>query len=419
MSKTICNKSLFEHAFKFVLFSSILASFSACKKDGQDPPPSPVIDLPAEESYYFPGESIAVKAEVLSYAGFSHLELYLNEAFVLETEHWTIDTLLEIQLPAEATHTIKVIACDLQNHCNESSVNFQVLSPQGEAEDEESFDGDHKGWFFSGWSPTNSEGYDDSQSMRSTSSQAISITRKHFDETGSVSFHVKNGLGTLVFLVDGKVKSRWFGKEDWGEYIYTVPQGEHVFKWIASVEDTYLDKISFTPGVEKHCPGEHFEGGIIFYLDSTAQHGLIAATDDGKYNGRFEIPWGCHGLAITAGNRAQSYTNGAANTLAIVRSCDWEQIAARYCNLLIVSEDGHAWDDWYLPALYELKTLYTNRDKLEGLGGQYYWTSTSFSTTAASVIDFQDGRHHGAHRNIPNVTGPVSAAIHVRPIRRF
>ena len=248
---------------------------------------------------------------------------------------------------------------------------------------------------------------------------SVAITRKHFDEPGCISFYVEGGDGNLEFVVDGKRKALWFGKEDWGEYAYSIPQGEHVFKWIANAEDTYLDNISFSEGEEKHTQGEYYGGGTIFWVDSTARHGLIAAREDGDYHGIYEIPWGCYGQAITTGNRAQSTDNGAANTLAIVNSCDMEQIAARYCHDFSVLEDGHKWDDWYLPAIDELLKLYKNRDKLEGLGGDYYWSSTSYSAQAASVISFEDGSHHGANRNIPNVPGPVAAGIRVRPIREF
>jgi len=404
-----------------IIWSLLLAAFVfACNEKAPDLSSSPVILVPTEDAIYFAGEKIGVQVEVMSYAGYNHMELFLDDAFITESGSWLIDTLIEIPQAEAAIHTIRVIACDTEGNCKESSVRFQVLTPQGESEDVETFQGNQaKGWFLSGWTPIDSEGFDDTQSLRSNSGQAVSITAKQFNEPGNISFHVKHGEGQLVFLVDGKVKSRWFGKENWGKYAYSIPQGEHIFKWIANAEGTYLDKISFTPGEEKHTQGEYFGGGTIFWVDSTAQHGLIATQEDGDYNGILEIPWGCYGQAITAGNRAQSKENGAANTLAIVNSCDMERIAARYCHDLSVVEDGHNWDDWYLPAIGELQLLYRQRDVLESLAGQYYWSSTSYSSGAASVIDFLDGRHHGAHRNIPNVTGPVAIGIHVRPVREF
>jgi len=413
-------KDLSSWAGKPLCVLVLAACFCACTKKDQGMPPPPVIDLPFEGAFYFPGEKIGVQAGVNGHAGFSHLELYLDENLVLETAFPTIDTLMEVTELSEGTHTVRVIACGITGQCSVSSVEFQVIFPLGESKDEESFQGDQTGaWFLSGWNPFESEGYDDSHSLRSASSLAVAMTTKKFQEPGNISFHVKNGKETLVFLVDGKVKSRWFGQEDWGEYTYTISQGTHVFKWIAQSENTYLDRVTFTPGVEKHTPGEFFGGGIIFWLDSTGLHGYIAAIRDGNYHGIFEIPWGCYGQEITAGNRAQSKSKGADNTLAIISSCALEEIAARYCHDLSVSEDGQTWDDWYLPAIDELNLLYKHREMLENLGGQYYWSSTSHSSGAASVIDFLDGRHHGANRNIPNIAGPVAAGIHMRPIRGF
>jgi hypothetical protein len=411
---------IWNRGIQWVFFVLTLSFLIACKKSSSDLPPAPVIQLPQQTSFYFHGEKIRVQAKVFAKANFSHLELYLAGDLVLETEHWAIDTLLDLPPSGEGIHLIRVIACDLQGNCSESSVEFEVLSAQGEPEDLETFTQEAlDGWFLHNWTLLNEDGYDDKNSLVASSVNAIAITRKNFTEEGNISFFVKNSSAHLEFLVDGRVKARWFGEEDWGEYAYTIPPGEHVFKWVSREEGTFLDQVSFNPGQIRHTPGEHFGGGIIYHLDSTGQHGLIAALQDGTYQGRPEIPWGCYGVAITSGNRAQSESDGASNTRAIVSSCEMDQNAARYCYDYSIEQDASTWDDWYLPAITEVRLLYAQRHLMENLGGDYYWTSTSFSTHAASVIDFRDGSHHGAHRNIPNVSGPVAAGIYVRPVRGF
>jgi hypothetical protein len=245
------------------------------------------------------------------------------------------------------------------------------------------------------------------------------MTRKVFSKPGSIRFQVINGTDRLEFYVDGLLKARWFGMNDWAEYVYTLEAGDHILKWIATGDQVGIDEVCFDSGFTQHSPGEYVGGGIVFYVDSSLEHGLIAAFEDGTYDGHREIPWGCNGLQLTSGNRASSNSDGERNTLAIIRDCDWEQTAARYCHNLEVGDGLDIYDDWYLPALDELDLLYKHREIVGNLDGQYYWSSTSQTTFGARVINFYDGSHHGANRNIPKVAGPVSAGIFVRPIRKF
>ena len=51
--------------------------------------------------------------------------------------------------------------------------------------------------------------------------------------------------------------------------------------------------------------GDYYQGGYIFYLDASGQHGLVAATDNvgGEIEdiyGNSGFPWGCVGLEINS-----------------------------------------------------------------------------------------------------------------------
>ena len=92
------------------------------------------------------------------------------------------------------------------------------------------------------------------------------------------------------------------------------------------------------------------------------------------------VAWGCSGTAI--GEGAQTDTNGSANTAAIVSGCSGAS-AARLCSDL--SFGGY--DDWYLPAIDQLSTMYTKWINGDGSFGDYaiewanftanqYWSST-------------------------------------------
>ena len=414
-----CDRTACCFALKPV-FILVLLFLTACKEDQPHPGYAPEILSPREDAFYFPDETLWVKAIAEPGYGVGFLEVFIDGSSVFGTDQPKVDTLLRNLDLREGAHVLNLKSEDADGNTGEASVGFQVVDNQDRAGAVETFNLEScPGWFFSNWSPDNSSGYDDNHALQSISANATAMVKKQFEESGSVSFYVRSGAGNLEFIVDGQLKSKWFGKEGWGYYAYSVPEGKHVFKWVAEKGGTSIDKVQFTPGIKQHTPGEVYGGGTIFFLDSTGQHGLIAALNDGMYGGNYEIPWGCYGLAITSGSRAQSPADGAGNTLAIVTDCNLEHIAARYCFDLVTTADTHVFDDWYLPAIDELRMLYKNRDKVENLEGEYYWSSTSFSTSAASVIKLSDGKHHGANRNIPNNQGPSVAGIHVRPVRKF
>jgi hypothetical protein len=101
--------------------------------------------------------------------------------------------------------------------------------------------------------------------------------------------------------------------------------------------------------------GQSYGGGIVAYVDSTGQHGLIAANSD--LDGT--SIWGCQGTLI---GTSSSYKQGLLNTQKIISGCS-EITAARKCGDLI--KDGR--DDWFLPSFEELVLLYENLHK-KGLG---------------------------------------------------
>ena len=86
--------------------------------------------------------------------------------------------------------------------------------------------------------------------------------------------------------------------------------------------------------------GDEAFGGIVFYVDETGQHGLVAAMEDlGEYE------WGCSGTSIS-GADGQVIGTGYQNTLDIVSGCSETYTAA--FNALNASTEGYT--DWYLPS---------------------------------------------------------------------
>ena len=123
--------------------------------------------------------------------------------------------------------------------------------------------------------------------------------------------------------------------------------------------------------------GQSYGGGIVFYVDGSGQHGLIAATSDQSSSAE----WGCNGIWMTGTFTAIG--TGQANTTAIVNGCAQAGIAARICDNLILN----GYSDWYLPSKDELNLLYLNQVTIGGFVGVFYWSSSEDSAnTAASQI---------------------------------
>lgn len=129
--------------------------------------------------------------------------------------------------------------------------------------------------------------------------------------------------------------------------------------------------------------GENFEGGIIFYIDNTGQHGLIAAPSDQGVYGYYQ--WGCT-LTMVSGADGSVVGSGNQNTIDIVNDCPETNTAAYICANL----ELNGYSDWFLPSKDELNLMYLNL-KTKNLGkfkstspifteyDAYYWSSTEES----------------------------------------
>jgi len=133
-------------------------------------------------------------------------------------------------------------------------------------------------------------------------------------------------------------------------------------------------------GSATHHVGELYGGGIIFWLDATGQHGLIAAAADQSAG----IQWynGTHRYTGTTGNGLYA---GAMNTAMIVATQIADNqtgnFAAKVCADYSVTEGGVTYGDWYLPSKYELNLLYLQRNTVGGFASGDYWSSSEGSSS--------------------------------------
>ncbi len=158
--------------------------------------------------------------------------------------------------------------------------------------------------------------------------------------------------------------------------------------------------------ITEYIVGMEAEGGIVFYVDETGQHGLVAAMEDlteGSNMGDWGTPegfeWGCCGSTVS-GADGQSIGTGYQNTLDIVaQNCQTENggITAAQATLNYETE---GYSDWYLPSKDELVEMYNtigNGGPEGNIGGfemsdyPYYWSSSEYSNIYAWRVYFNNG----------------------------
>jgi hypothetical protein len=159
--------------------------------------------------------------------------------------------------------------------------------------------------------------------------------------------------------------------------------------------------------------GDVVNGGVVFWLDSTGQHGLVVAF----LNVATSIVWGCYdtdlpnvpNVPYNGGNPAGSGAeigDGYNNTNDILQDCPDAPaaIAARSLGA-----------QWFLPSAKELNQMYINKTTLEAVSGftafsVYYWSSTEFDYISAWRQNFLNGFQYYSNK---------SFTFNVRAVRAF
>ena len=196
--------------------------------------------------------------------------------------------------------------------------------------------------------------------------------------------HTINGSGTGVFV------SNLTGL--YANTIYYIKA--YAFNGVGVV---YGDQVSFTTTDSLYI-GNLYGGGVIFYLDGTGYHGLIAATSDQTQN-----DWGCSGF--TCGCTWDGMGTGQQNTAEIVTFCGSGTAAGTCSNLVL-----NGYSDWFLPSKDEISVLYWAKSLVGGFGNYNYWSSSEWTPLKSWSQNFTDGSQDNTDK---------TTILHVRAIRAF
>lgn len=150
--------------------------------------------------------------------------------------------------------------------------------------------------------------------------------------------------------------------------------------------------------------GDHYGGGIIFYIDTSGVHGLIADTVDLQ-----DAKWlnSANDLNLTTHAKPTAVGKGFMNTRKIVAAQgDSGKYVARECIRL----KRNGFNDWFLPSKDELNLLYLNKAVVGGFSTGDYWSSSENTKSTAFLQSLANGTQS---------YGTKAFSLHVRAIRAF
>ncbi len=165
--------------------------------------------------------------------------------------------------------------------------------------------------------------------------------------------------------------------------------------------------------------GDFAQGGVVFWVDETGQHGLVCAKQDHSARVRWYAGTDTYTMARGDGPYA-----GEMNTAIIIANQgygDGGTYAARVCNEMEVTEGGKTYADWYLPSIEELFLMCMNQAIIDSsaianggsafktMGGEY-WSSTEVDDEEARWLHMSSGMQ---------LTVDKYNSFWMRPVRRF
>tara|TARA_B100002052_G_C15372202_1_gene371562 strand:+ start:60 stop:506 length:447 start_codon:yes stop_codon:yes gene_type:complete len=121
--------------------------------------------------------------------------------------------------------------------------------------------------------------------------------------------------------------------------------------------------------------GDIYQGGIIFYLSTNKQHGLICSTNNNK-------------------------------------PADWFEAIDMVSNPKHHSIMGKNYTDWRLPTKFELNELYRNKEMIDSVSlhndgeafeNTFYWSATDADYDYAWRQNFKNGKHGKGRRHAGNI----------------
>ena len=175
--------------------------------------------------------------------------------------------------------------------------------------------------------------------------------------------------------------------------IESVQTANESFNDSLNVLSQQLDSVLNAPNTPVYQIGDMVQGGMVFYVDETGEHGLVAAQDD--LEGTYE--WGCYQEDVD-GADSKWIGSGLQNTMDITnQGCQTENGGITAAQAALDADLG-GYSDWYLPSIGELYQMYiaigqgSENVNIGGFVNDWYLSSSEANFYYAWVVNFGNGR---------------------------
>ena len=185
---------------------------------------------------------------------------------------------------------------------------------------------------------------------------------------------------------------------------YIVPPGYYILRIkITCGGNLCGERLLAVNSLPEFYIGQHYGGGIVFYLDNTGKHGLIVSQSD-----QGNSQWKNVLTTLITNAKGTSIGTGQANTTAIVSVQGPGSYAASLCDQLVLN----GYSDWFLPSKDELSLLYARQ-----FGG---WISVGLGWDHWSSSEYNDWQAWKQSASWVGITKhPKVLVSGVRAIRKF
>ncbi|MEI7981909.1 MAG: DUF1566 domain-containing protein [Bacteroidota bacterium] len=140
--------------------------------------------------------------------------------------------------------------------------------------------------------------------------------------------------------------------------------------------------------------GQSYGGGIIFYIDGTGKHGLIAATSDQTTGIIWAVP--AYKSTLVPGGTSTAIGTGSTNSNMIIAQNGANRA---YAAGLARGYTGGGYNDWFLPSKDELNQMYLQKTVIGGFSSDYYWSSSESKANSTWFQSFGLGAQYDYNKN--------------------
>ena len=168
-----------------------------------------------------------------------------------------------------------------------------------------------------------------------------------------------------------------------------------VMDTVTDVSSNVVRNSDGTLALRQYKIGDFAQGGIVFWVDETGEHGLVCDTADIGT----EMQWN-NGTDKVTNAQGDGVGSGEMNTMLIVAQQTADSSSGTFAALICANLIRGLYGDWYLPSKEELNLMYQNKALIEaaaianwgsGFVSNAYWSSTEDGMSLAWYQFFTNG----------------------------